>query len=108
MSGESELLDEAKELFRQGVDKSRKGEYAEAIQAFDQTLHLHSADADAYGHRCVARHRVGNKQSRDRGLSTSSNSLSSARKSKRASIRAENAAKAASVKIETAHSIKAF
>lgn len=62
MLSESELLDEAKGLFRQGVDKSRQGEHAEAIQAFDQVLQLHSADADAYGHRCVARHGVGDKQ----------------------------------------------
>lgn len=57
----SELLDDAK-LFRQGVDKSVQGAHAGAIQAFDQALQLHPTDADAYGHRCVARHRLGDKQ----------------------------------------------
>lgn len=59
--GVSELLDDAK-LFRQGVDKSRPENHVGAIQAFDQVLQLQPTDADAYGHRCVARHRVGDRQ----------------------------------------------
>lgn len=58
----SEWLDDAKELFKQGVEKSLKGEHTEAIQAFDQVLQLHPTDADTYGHRCVVCHRVGNRQ----------------------------------------------
>jgi Flp pilus assembly protein TadD len=57
-----EILDDAKVLFRQGVDKSRQGHYAEAIQDFDQAVQCDPDDADAYGHRCVARHRTGNRQ----------------------------------------------
>ncbi len=59
----SKLLDDEKEFFRQSVDKSRQGDYGEVIQALDRALQLHPTDADAYGYRCVARQRVGDKQS---------------------------------------------
>lgn len=62
MIGESKLLDEAKEFFKQGVDKPRQGDQAGAIQALDQALQLHPTNANAYGYRCVARHRIGDKQ----------------------------------------------
>ncbi|MBW4661549.1 MAG: tetratricopeptide repeat protein [Drouetiella hepatica Uher 2000/2452] len=63
----SQLLDsdravKAKALFTEGVDQSRQGDYAGAIESFDQALQLNSENADAYGHRCVARHRLGNCQ----------------------------------------------
>jgi Flp pilus assembly protein TadD len=58
----NKLLNDEKEFFRQSVDKSRQGNYGGVIQALDRALQLHPTDADAYGHRCVARHRVGDKQ----------------------------------------------
>lgn len=58
----NEWVDDAKEWFRRGVDKSRKGDYEAALQAFDQALQRHPTSADAYGHRCVARHQTGDKQ----------------------------------------------
>jgi len=56
------LITNDKELFAQGVEKARQANHAGAIQIFDQVLQLNSDDANAYGHRCVARHRMGDKQ----------------------------------------------
>lgn len=56
-----QLLNSAKELFRQGVDKSHKGDHKEAIKDFDQALQLDPNNADAYGNRCVARYKLGDK-----------------------------------------------
>ena len=58
----NQLLDSAKELFMQGVDKSRQGEHEEAIKDFDRALQLNPNDADAYGNRCVARYKLRDKQ----------------------------------------------
>lgn len=58
----SKLLDDEQEFFRQGVDRSRQGDYAGAVQALDRALQLYPTDANVYGHRCVARHRVGDTQ----------------------------------------------
>lgn len=57
-----QLLNNAKDLFTRGVDKSREGDYKEAIKEFDQSLQLNPNNADAYGNRCVARYKLGNKQ----------------------------------------------
>lgn len=62
MGGGRELITEESELFTQGVELSRQGDHAEAIQVFDQVLQFNPTDANAYGHRCVARHRVGDQQ----------------------------------------------
>lgn len=62
MGSGRELITSENELFLQGVEKSRYGDYAGAIQLFDQVLRLNLDDANAYGHRCVARHRVGDTQ----------------------------------------------
>ena len=37
----SNLLDDEQEFFRQGVDRSRQGDYAGAIQALDRALQLY-------------------------------------------------------------------
>lgn len=46
----------------QGRDKTLKGDYQGAIQDFNQALQLNPHDAEAYGNRCVARHKLGDKQ----------------------------------------------
>ena len=57
-----QLLNNAKELFKAGVDKSRKGDFKEALEDFNQALQIDPNNADAYGNRCVARHKLGDKQ----------------------------------------------
>lgn len=59
---QSQLLDSAKKLFQAGVDQSRQGDYRQAIETFNQALCLNPNDADAYGHRCVARYKLGEQQ----------------------------------------------
>lgn len=61
MGSGKELLSDQNELFAQGIEKSRQGDHVGAMQVFDQVLQHHPNDANAYGHRCVARHRVGNQ-----------------------------------------------
>lgn len=61
MSRRRALITHENELFQQGVDNARQGNHAGAIQVFDQVLQLNPDDANARGHRCVARHRVGDK-----------------------------------------------
>ncbi|NJR66037.1 MAG: hypothetical protein HC772_13105 [Leptolyngbyaceae cyanobacterium CRU_2_3] len=48
-------------FFSQGVDKIRAGDYEGALQDFDLFLQLNPDDANAYGHRCVARYKLGDK-----------------------------------------------
>lgn len=60
-----QLLNSAKELFTRGVDKSRKGDHKGAIKDFDQALQINPNNADAYGNRCVARYKLGDKLSSD-------------------------------------------
>lgn len=57
-----QLLNSGEELFRQGVDKSRKGDFKGALKDFDQALQIAPNNADAYGNRCVARYKLGDKQ----------------------------------------------
>jgi len=57
-----ELLSTENDLFMKALDQSRQGNHAGAIQVFDQVLQLEPNDANAYGHRCVTRHRVGDRQ----------------------------------------------
>ena len=45
--------------FDLGIEQSRQGEYRGAIDSFDRALELDPDLADAYGHRCVARHQTG-------------------------------------------------
>lgn len=49
-------------FFANGVVYSRQGDHKRAIESFDQALHLNSTDANIYGHRCVARHRLGDME----------------------------------------------
>ena len=58
----NQILTSAKELFKAGVDKSRKGDFKEALKDFDRALQIDPNNADAYGNRCVARHKLGDKQ----------------------------------------------
>jgi Flp pilus assembly protein TadD len=63
----SQLLDtdvaaSAKAWYTKGVEFACQGNYTEAIESLDQALQLNPDDADAYGHRCVARHRLGDHQ----------------------------------------------
>lgn len=55
-------LNRVNNWFVQGVNQSREGNHAGAIQAFDQAVQHDSDDAAAWGHRCVARYRMGDKQ----------------------------------------------
>jgi Flp pilus assembly protein TadD len=57
----SQTLDTAKDLLIIGVDQSRLGDHRRAIESFSQVLRFDPEDADAYGHRCVARHRMGDR-----------------------------------------------
>ncbi len=57
-----QVLDHTTKLFQHGVELSRQGNYIEAIHCFDRVLALDRKLADAYGHRCVARHRTGDRQ----------------------------------------------
>ena len=58
----NQILNSAKELFKAGVDKSRKGDFKEALKDFDRALQIDPNNADAYGNRCVARYKLGDKQ----------------------------------------------
>ena len=58
----AQLINSAKELFMQGVNKSRKGDFKAALKDFDQALQIDPNNADAYGNRCVARYKLGDKQ----------------------------------------------
>jgi tetratricopeptide (TPR) repeat protein len=49
-------------FFTQGIDKSRAGDYEAAIRDFDQALQRDPNHADIYGHRCVARYKLGDQQ----------------------------------------------
>ena len=62
MGNGRELITNENELFLQGVEKTRQGEQAGAIRVFVQVLQLNPEDANAYGHRCVARYRLGDDQ----------------------------------------------
>ncbi len=46
-------------FFDEGVEQFRTGNLAGAIASFDRALQFDSDNADTYGYRCVARHRVG-------------------------------------------------
>jgi Flp pilus assembly protein TadD len=46
-------------LFDKGMEYLRQGNYSGAIEVFDRSIKLNPNDAHAHGHRCVARHRVG-------------------------------------------------
>ncbi|WP_373540779.1 hypothetical protein [Chamaesiphon sp.] len=48
-------------IFAAGVEQLRQGNRAEAIDTFDRVLQLDPDCADAYGHRCVARHQTGDR-----------------------------------------------
>lgn len=52
---------EVKAFFAQGVDQSLQGNHQVAIQHFDRALSLNPEDATVYGHRCVARYRLGDR-----------------------------------------------
>lgn len=54
--------DDASSLFQRGSDLARSGNYAEAIELFDRVVAADPDLAEAYGHRCVARYRTGNRQ----------------------------------------------
>jgi Flp pilus assembly protein TadD len=45
--------------FDRGIERSGQGDYRGAIDSFDRALELDPDFADAYGHRCVARHQTG-------------------------------------------------
>lgn len=47
-------------FFDKGVEQFRTGELAGAISSFDRALQFDPDNADTYGYRCVARHRMGN------------------------------------------------
>lgn len=61
MTQTTKLLNGA-EWLNQGIAKCREEDYVGAIQAFDRALQCDSQQAEVYGHRCVARHRVGDHQ----------------------------------------------
>lgn len=46
-------------FFDKGVKQFRTGDPAGAISSFDRALQFDPDNADTYGYRCVARHRVG-------------------------------------------------
>jgi Flp pilus assembly protein TadD len=46
-------------VFDRGVEQFRTGDLAEAISSFDIALQFDPDNADTYGYRCVARHRIG-------------------------------------------------
>jgi Flp pilus assembly protein TadD len=50
------------DCFAIGITLSRQGNYQRAIESFDQALQLNPDDAEVYGYRCVARHKLGNQQ----------------------------------------------
>ena len=52
----------AETFFTKGVAQLRDGNRLEAIANFDRVLQFAPNNADAYGHRCVARHRAGDLQ----------------------------------------------
>ncbi len=56
----NQLLDSA--AFTKGIEQSCQGDHAAAVASFDQALQLNPNDADAYGYRCVARYRIGDRQ----------------------------------------------
>lgn len=51
-----------KEHFTSGINKSLKKDYRGAIEDFDRVLRLDPNNADAYGNRCVARYKIGDKR----------------------------------------------
>jgi Flp pilus assembly protein TadD len=53
------MTTKANPCFEQGLQQSRQGDYWGAITSFDRALQSNLKNADLYGHRCVARHRVG-------------------------------------------------
>lgn len=52
-------LGNAVAFFDKGVEQFRTGDPAGAISSFNRALQLAPDNADIYGYRCVARHRVG-------------------------------------------------
>ncbi len=50
------------EPFEQGVEITLKGNYLGAVEAFDRALLVSPYSADIYGHRCVARHKLGDNE----------------------------------------------
>ncbi len=56
-----QVLDPTREHFNSGINKSLKKDYRGAIEDFSQVLYLNPGDADAYGNRCVACYRIGDK-----------------------------------------------
>ena len=50
------------EPFEQGVEKTLEGDYLGAVEAFDRALLVSPNSADIYGHRCVARHKLGDNE----------------------------------------------
>ncbi len=61
MNKKQVLDSSAREHFNSGINKSLKKDYQGAIEDFSQALYLDPSDADAYGNRCVARYRIGDK-----------------------------------------------
>jgi tetratricopeptide (TPR) repeat protein len=47
-------------FFDKGVAQYHRGDLSEAIASFTRSLQFDPDNADTYGYRCVARHRVGN------------------------------------------------
>lgn len=55
-------FNDAKALWKRGINQMKNGKNQEAIQDFNQALQLHSDNAEIYGYRCVAHYRLGNRQ----------------------------------------------
>lgn len=46
-------------LFEQGKVQAQAGDWQTALATFNQLIEQTGNDAEAYGHRCVVRHRLG-------------------------------------------------
>lgn len=51
-----------KTLFEQGKKQARSGDFQTALNIFNQLIEGSADDAAAYGHRCVVRHRLGDRE----------------------------------------------
>ena len=51
-----------KALFEQGKEQARSGDFQIALNIFNQLIEDSADDAEAYGHRCVVRHRLGDRE----------------------------------------------
>ena len=62
MNTEPIVKDKAREFFTRGISKSLKKDYRGAIEDFNLALYFNPHDADAYGNRCVALYKNGDRQ----------------------------------------------